>query len=163
MVLDYLNHDFGSLFTKLYVAFFTWLIVLIGIGIDLFHGTKKSKAIGEYIHSYGLRQTVQKVINYLSMMLFMLLFDSINPLGQFLEVFRVLPMASIIGALVLTWIEFKSVREKADEKFRRKTTKATREILEIITSDENALHKIAEKFKKTDNEETNAGQQKETL
>lgn len=86
----------------------------------------------------------------MSMMLFMLLFDSLNPLGQFIEMFKGLPMASVVGALVLTYIEFKSVREKADEKFRRKTNKATKDLLEIITSDESVLRKISENFKKTD-------------
>lgn len=148
MITDFLNNDINSLIAKLYIVFFTWLVVLIAIAIDLYHGIKKSKSLGEYTHTYGLRQTVQKIINYLSMMLFMLLFDVLNPFS-FIEQIQGMPIASMGGAIVLVWIEFKSVREKADQKFRRRTEKATKELLDVILKDENGvMEKIRDNFNK---------------
>lgn len=154
MIFDYLQHNYQNIIEKLFIIFFTWFVVLTAIGIDLVHGIKKSKAVGEYTHSYGLRQTIKKIINYLSMMVFMLLFDSLNPLGGMIDIFK-LPLASIVGALSLVWIEFISVREKADEKFRRRTAKTTGDILEILVTDERIKKKIRDNLKNEKNEEVN--------
>ncbi|MFL9844727.1 holin [Flavobacterium rhizosphaerae] len=142
MILDFVNGDLKGIYIKVSIVFFTWLVVLLAVGIDLYFGIKKSKSLGEITHSYGLRQTVQKIVNYLAMMLFMLLFDSISPLGLLNEGFNILPLASIIGAVILVWTEFLSVREKADEKYRRKTEKVARELLEIALKDDSVLNKL---------------------
>lgn len=147
MILDYINGDFLLLKLKIIIAFFTWFIVLVAIGIDLHFGIKKSKSIGEFTHSHGLQRTVQKVVNYLAMMLFMLMFDSINPLGLIHANFNILPLASIVGCGILVWTEFISVREKADQKFRRKTDKVAKDLLDLAMKDENLLKKLKDNFK----------------
>lgn len=146
MILDYINGDLQLLKLKIIIAFFTWFVVLLAIGIDLHFGIKKSKSIGEFTHSHGLQRTVQKVVNYLAMMLFMLMFDSINPLGLIHKNFNILPLASIVGCGILVWTEFISVREKADQKFRRKTDKVAKDLLELAMKDENLLKKIKDNF-----------------
>lgn len=147
MILDYINGDFLLLKLKIIIAFFTWFIVLVAIGIDLYFGIKKSKLIGEFTHSHGLQRTVQKVVNYLAMMLFMLMFDSINPLGLIHANFNILPLASIVGCAILVWTEFISMREKADQKFRRKTDKVAKDLLDLAMKDENLIKRIKENFK----------------
>ncbi|MFL9845448.1 hypothetical protein [Flavobacterium rhizosphaerae] len=142
MVLDYVNSNLSAIILKVVIIFFTWLIVLVAVGIDLRYGIRKSKSIGDYTHSAGLRRTVKKIIDYLAMMVFMFLFDSINPLGLISEKFNILPLASIIGAIILVWIEFVSVREKADEKFRRRTDKTAREILDIALKEGGVLERL---------------------
>lgn len=142
MILDYINGLFDSIILKLIIIFFTWLVVLVAVGIDLVFGIKKSKKNGEFTHSFGLRQTVQKVVNYLAMMLFMLLFDSINPLGLIHQNFNVLPLASVIGCLILTWIEFISVREKSDQKYKRKIDKVAKELIDLAMTDDNIVKRI---------------------
>jgi hypothetical protein len=132
---------------KFIIASFLWLVVLVAIGIDLFFGIKKSKSTGEFTHSHGLQRTVQKVINYLAMMLFMLMFDAISPLGLIHDKFNILPLASIVGCIILVWTEFISVREKSEEKFRRKTDKVAKDLLELAMKDENLLKRIKETFK----------------
>lgn len=147
MILDYINGQMPLIISKLLIVFFTWFIVLLAVGIDLFFGVKKSKDAGLYIHSIGLRRTVTKIINYLGMMMFMFMFDSISPLGLIHNNFNVLPLASIVGCIVLVYIEFKSVREKSEHKFRNQTNKAVAEILDAVLSDEKILNKLKDKFK----------------
>jgi len=147
MILDYINGQFNLIETKLLILFFTWLIVLLAIAIDLFFGIKKSKEDNLYIHSIGLRRTVTKIINYLGMMVFMGMFDAISPLGLLHGNFNILPLASVVGCIVLVYIEFKSVREKSENKFRNQTQKAVAEIIEAVLSDESVLNKVKDKFK----------------
>lgn len=147
MILDYLNGNLLLLKLKLVIASFLWFIVLIAIGVDLYFGIKKSKSSGELTHSHGLQRTVQKVVNYLAMMLFMLMFDAINPLGLIHDKFNLLPLASIVGCGILVWTEFISVREKSEQKFRRKTDKVAKDLLELAMKDENLIKRLKETFK----------------
>lgn len=146
MILDYLSGDFLALKLKIIIAFFTWFIVLLAIGVDLYFGIKKSRQAGEFTHSHGLQRTVQKVVNYLAMMLFMLMFDSINPLGLIHTNFSVLPLASIVGCTILVWTEFISVREKSEQKFRRKTDKVAKDLLELAMKNKDLVKAMAEKM-----------------
>jgi len=147
MILDYLNGQYDLIITKVMLIFFTWLIVLLAITIDLIFGVKKSKEENLYISSIGLRRTVTKIINYLGMMVFMMMFDAISPLGLLHSNFNILPLSSVIGCIILVYIEFKSVREKSENKFRNQTTKAVAEILEAVLDDESILNKVKDKFK----------------
>lgn len=147
MILDYINHELHLIELKFLIIFFTWLIVLLAIGVDLFFGIKKSKEDNLYIHSVGLRRTVTKVINYLAMMLFMLFFDALSPLGLLHGNFNILPLASVIGCLILVYIEFKSVREKSENKFRYQTNKALTELIDVLMKDDSVIEKLRDKFK----------------
>lgn len=147
MILDYINGNLQHLLMKVIIVFFTWFVVLVAIGIDLHFGIQKSKKEGDFVHSFGLRQTVKKTIYYMAFMLFMFLFDSINPLGLIHENFNVLPLASVLGAIVLVRTEFISVKEKSDQKYQRKIDKVAKELLEIAMKDEGILNKIKENFK----------------
>lgn len=147
MILDYINGQIHLIELKFFIIFFTWLIVLLAIAVDLVFGIKKSKADGIYVHSVGLRRTVTKVINYLAMMLFMLFFDALSPLGLLHGNFNILPLASVVGCLILVYIEFKSVREKSENKFRYQTNKALTELIDVLMKDETVLDKLRDKFK----------------
>jgi hypothetical protein len=127
MILDYINGNLFMLQLKFIIASFLWLVVLVAIGIDLFFGIKKSKSTGEFTHS--------------------LMFDAISPLGLIHDKFNILPLASIVGCIILVWTEFISVREKSEEKFRRKTDKVAKDLLELAMKDENLLKRIKETFK----------------
>lgn len=150
MILDFVNGNWAAIRLKMIVISITWAAVLVAVAIDLRSGIKKSKSLGEYTHIYGLRQTIQKVVYYLTFMTFMGLFDIINPLGLMHQNFNILPLASVFGAIVLVWIEFKSVREKANMKYRRRTAKAAKELLDIALKDDGVIQKIRDSFENAD-------------
>lgn len=118
MIIEILNKNYAAVVTQLTVVVLAWVIVIASIGIDLHFGIKKSRENGVFkTHSYGLRKTSEKVVQYLAFMLFMFFIDVLNPVWAYFE-FRALPLATIFGAIVLVYTEWKSVREKSDEKFR---------------------------------------------
>ncbi|WP_177764039.1 holin [Flavobacterium sp. I3-2] len=118
MIIEILNKNYDAIVMQLAVVVLAWIIVVASIGIDLHFGIKKSRELGVFkTHSYGLRKTSEKVVQYLAFMMFMLFIDVLNPIWAYLS-FPALPLLSIFGAIVLVYTEWKSVREKADEKFR---------------------------------------------
>ncbi len=118
MIIEILNKNYEALIMQLTVVLIAWLIVILSIGIDLYFGIKKSRELGLFkTHSYGLRETSKKTVQYLAFMAFMLFIDVLNPVWVYFD-FVPLPLLSIFGAIVLVYTEWKSVREKADEKFR---------------------------------------------
>ena len=118
MIIEILNKNYEALIMQLTVVLIAWLIVILSIGIDLHFGIKKSRELGLFkTHSYGLRETSKKTVQYLAFMAFMLFIDVLNPVWVYFD-FVPLPLLSIFGAIVLVYTEWKSVREKADEKFR---------------------------------------------
>ena len=151
MVLDFINGNLALLKLKIIIVFFTWFVVMVAIGIDLYFGIHKSKKEGVFEHSYGWRQTIKKTIYYLAFMLFMFLFDSISPLGLIHQNFNILPLASVVGCAILLRTEFISVREKSDQKYQHKIDKVAKELLELAMSDDNVLNKLKDKFKDENN------------
>lgn len=138
MILEIINKDYDALIGQLQVVLLAWAIVIFAIGIDLYYGIRKSKAGGMFTHSYGLRRTSQKVVQYLSLMLFMLFFDSLNVFWIYFDVQKV-PIATLFGAIVLVYTEAKSVREKTSEKFRKAIAENPAEIIEFFKDNKKLL------------------------
>lgn len=117
---------------KLFMVCCTWICVLVSMLIDLYFGIQKSKSIGEHTTSEGFRRSIQKFAFYYSMMFFALIFDTLFlPVSISLNIayiLKVAPLFSILCAAGLVLTEAKSVREKADQKLRRKTDRSNREI-----------------------------------
>ena len=112
MIIEILNKNYEALIMQLTVVLIAWLIVILSIGIDLYFGIKKSRELGLFkTHSYGLRETSKKTVQYLAFMAFMLFIDVLNPTWVYFD-FVPLPLLSIFGAIVLVYTEWKSVREK---------------------------------------------------
>lgn len=146
MILDILNKDFSAIQAQLLVVFMCFILVIFSIGIDLYFGIQKSKKVGIYTHSYGLRKTSEKVVQYLAFMLFMLFIDILNPVWAYLN-YKALPLLSIFGAIVLVYTEWKSVREKSSDKFRNDIGSNSKEIIGHIQDIKSELSKL-----KTDGE-----------
>lgn len=146
MILEIINKDWSALIGQLHVVLFTWFIVMLSIGIDLYYGIQKSKKSGMFIHSYGLRRTSTKVVQYLSFMLFMLFFDALNVFWIYFDVQKI-PIASIFGAIVLVYTEGKSVREKTSEKFRKAIAENPAEIVEFIKDNKKLLKELTQDIK----------------
>lgn len=112
-----------------------WGCVIIAVSVDLYHGIRKSKKHGEFTHSYGLRKTVEKTVSYLTFMLFMLIADVIMSLATSTLLpfgLAALPMFNIVGALVLTYNEWVSVREKSDQKMLNRINKSGSELSKMV-------------------------------
>ena len=131
MILDIIKKDYVELILQLQAVLVTWAVVIMAIGIDLYYGIRKSRKSGMFTHSYGLRRTSAKTVQYLSFMLFMLFFDVLNVFWVYFD-FQKMPLASIFGAVVLVYTEAKSVREKTSEKFRKAIAENPAEIVEFI-------------------------------
>lgn len=151
MILEIVTGEFHKLLIQMYVVFLAWLIVVLAIGIDLHFGIKKSKQNGLFVHSYGLRQTSSKVVQYLALMAFFLFIDVLNPFWIYFE-YQSMPLLSVFGAIVLTYTEYKSVREKTDEKFREDFDGNAKELYKFIMENKDYLENLKAKTK--DNEES---------
>lgn len=146
MILELINKDYGAIIAQLHVVLAAWIIVLLSIGIDLYYGIKRSKNSGMFMHSYGLRRTSSKVVQYLSFMLFMLFFDCLNIFWIYFDVQKV-PVATIFGAIVLVYTEAKSVREKTSEKFRKAIAENPAEIVEFFKDNKKLLRELVDDVK----------------
>lgn len=149
MLLEIVLGDYAKLLTQIYVVFLSWLIVILAIGIDLYFGIKKSKQTGLYVHSYGLRQTSKKTVQYLSFMFFFFFIDVLNPFWVYFD-YQSMPLLSIFGAIVLTYTEYKSVREKSDEKFRNDFDGNAKELYKLLKENKDFLKELDKKKTKED-------------
>lgn len=127
------DQAYKIIIAKLFMVCGAWLCVLMAMLIDLYFGVQKSKSIGEHTTSEGFRRSIQKFAFYYSMMFFALIFDILFvPVSIALDivfVLKVAPFFSILCAAGLVLTEAKSVREKADQKLRRKTDKSRQEVI----------------------------------
>jgi hypothetical protein len=144
MILEIINKEYDALMWQLKFVLVAWIIVIVSIGFDLFFGIKKSKEIGIFTHSYGLRQTSQKVVQYLSFMAFMLFFDALNVFWVYLDVQKI-PLATLFGAIVLVYTEAKSVREKTSDKFRKALKHHPKEIIQLIKDNKDLVEDLIKK------------------
>lgn len=151
MLLEIINRNYDGLYLQIMVIFMSWVIVILAIGIDLYFGIQKSKEKKIYTHSFGLRQTSAKVVQYLAFMFFMLFIDILNPVWVYTS-FIPLPLFSLFGAIVLVYTEFKSVKEKSSEKFRLAVTQNPLEIIKFITDNRDMIDRVRSmKEENTDN------------
>lgn len=152
MILEVLNKNYDAIVMQLIVVVLAWVIVVASIGIDLHFGIKKSRDLGVFkTHSYGLRKTSEKVVQYLAFMLFMFFIDVLNPLWAYIT-FKALPLATIFGAIVLVYTEWKSVKEKADEKFRYAMKNSPSDIINFIRENKELIDEFS-KFQKNKEDE----------
>lgn len=143
MIIDILHKNYDSLFVQLTIVMIVWLLVILSNGIDLYFGIKKSKESGVYTHSYGLRKTSEKVVQYLAFMFFMLFIDVLNPIWVYFDLVQ-LPLLTIFGGIVLIYTEWKSVKEKTDEKFRYAIKNNTADIIKFLQENKDFVEKLSE-------------------
>lgn len=151
MILDILNRDYVSIQKQLLIVFMCFIIVVLSIGIDLYFGIKKSKVQGVFTHSYGLRQTSKKTVEYLALMLFMFFIDVLNPFWVYFD-YVALPLFSIFGAIVLVYTEWKSVREKSSEKFRFAIKENPTEIIDFILKNKEKIDELVSDVKRKEDD-----------
>lgn len=155
------DQAYKIIIAKLFMVCGAWICVLVAMLIDLYFGIQKSKSIGEHTTSEGFRRSIQKFAFYYSMMFFALIFDTLFlPVSISLniaDVLKVAPFFSILCAAGLVLTEAKSVREKADEKLRRKTDQSRREIASgifDILKNKDSIIDLVNTMKKDENSNT---------
>lgn len=153
MITEFLNKDYETIILKLIVVSIAWGMVLLAMAIDLYFGIKKANSLNEARSSEGYKRSVQKFSLYYSTLVFALIFDTLIPISYFVEFpLSAVPFVTILAALALIYTEYKSVREKAEEKVRRKVDESTLQILELLKNKEDVLGKVLEQLKTQNNE-----------
>lgn len=95
------------------VVLVCWLFMVISVLIDFWSGISTAKAIGEPLQSKGFRRTIYKIADYIRVMIFAIMFDT---LGICFVHPYTLPFATILGTFAIMLIEGKSVIENSKRK-----------------------------------------------
>jgi hypothetical protein len=155
-IKDIVNQDYAALEVKIYVLVALYIVAIFAILLDLWSGVRKAKKRGEFISSYGLRRTVDKMVKYLNLMLCFTLIDIVLSLIESIN----LPFATMIATMLVCVIEIKSIYEKFDQK--EKVREAAKTLGTIIKNRNDLLNAFeqfgqneANKAKENTNQKTN--------
>lgn len=78
-VLDFLYAlDLTNLYRHIGVTLMCWLVMFISVLIDMWDGVQTARVMKEKVDSKGLRRTFAKAGDYWRMMLFGLMFDTLD-------------------------------------------------------------------------------------
>lgn len=112
-MLDFLNSgNYESLQRLGLIMLSLWIVMTVAVLVDLWAGISRAKANGEFVHSYGLRRTCEKLGSYWRIQLMGLTIDIVGSLVNW----YVLPFASIVITLGILVIEALSVWENEKSK-----------------------------------------------
>lgn len=124
----------------LLIAVATMLVVFIAMMVDLASGLRKAKIRGELRSSQALKRTFTKFITYEGGMVIALCFDILIHMSRLpqlfgLEVIAGIPVIMCLVGAFLCVVEFISVREKADQKTRKKMSDAAELLNSLLAND----------------------------
>ena len=132
--------------TAIYVlaaVFLMYFAALACVFADLRAGVRKAKKNGVFRSSYGYRKTVKKIAEYFNMMMILTVIDAIQMalvyiLGlQMSWTLPFVPVFTAIGALIVAFIELKSVREKQSDKDKARVDDTVETLLKILKNPDN--------------------------
>ena len=143
MIETYLGHDVSR---GLAIIFVCCLLVIAAALIDMWTGVDAARVNKEKIRSHSLRKTVQKVIDYLRIVIFGVLIDF---LGLFFPWYD-MPYLCVVVTLGVILIEGKSVIEN----FKKKRSSAAN-VIDLVgqiikCADEKDAKKLISLIKGTD-------------
>ena len=113
-----------KIIVTLWILFGIYILVGIMILADLWSGIRKAKRLGEARTSYGYRRTITKIAQYYNVLIALTIVDAMQMSAiWYLESFYehkipMFPFITLIGAILLCFIEIKSIYEKAENKVR---------------------------------------------
>lgn len=113
-----------------------WFFVMCACLVDFWSGTSTAKALGESLHSHGLRRTIVKIGEYWRVLIFTLMFDMLGALLPFYS----LPFATMLCAIGIICIEARSVIENSQRKHSHaaEVPDMVKQIVEAATSEQGA-------------------------
>ena len=130
-------------------------IILIAVFLDLNSGIKKAKKRNEYVSSYKMRRTLEKLRLYLSVTLIAVMIDVVQIFFIYMhncqttgKIWWMLPIATGLVSLFIVLLEGKSIKEKADKKEQKEAREGFEMILRIakaLSSDD--IAKLIENIK----------------
>lgn len=149
MVIHILNKNYDQILLALLIISVAWIAVAIAIGLDLYFGVKKAKSLGECTTSEGFRRTVNKATYYYALMSFGAIFDTLNVFTPifFSVKLAIIPFFTIIVALALSINEMKSVREKAEDKVRRRSDQTFKEVIKLVKERQDLMDNLLKHLK----------------
>lgn len=107
-----------------YISFGLYALVMCCILADLWSGVRKAKRLGVARTSYGYRRTISKIAQYYNVLIVLTFIDIMQMASLwYLEVYYqhflpMFPFITLVGAIGICLIEFKSIYEKAEDKVR---------------------------------------------
>ncbi|MFB9120998.1 phage holin family protein [Bergeyella porcorum] len=148
MILDFIDSNWDKMHLTLIIISFCWIVVCIAILIDLYFGVKKARQMKEATSSEGFRRTINKATYYYALMTFALIFDAFDVVTPYLISNKVatIPFFSMFVALGLVLNEAKSVREKAEDKVRRKSDATFQEVIRLIKARQDLMDELINKL-----------------
>lgn len=119
------------------IAVFAQVVVFIAMGIDLGSGLHKASQRGEVHTSWGFKATLDKFIRYNGSLLITTCMDLFIYFSNLFVAFGLdsmqgVPIATCVWGFFLCFIEYKSVRESADMKTKKKMEVAKEELEGIV-------------------------------
>ena len=108
----------------LIILFSLYILILFMIGLDFWSGIRKAKKNNIVRSSYGFRRTVEKIKEYYNAMTALTIIDAMQvSVIWYLETYYqysipMFPFVTLLGAIGLSFIEIKSIYEKAEDKQR---------------------------------------------
>lgn len=142
------NKDFDGLIffiaVRVAIILVCWIFMIVSSVVDFWSGTTTAKALGQHLMSHGFRRTVQKIGDYVRLMLFALMFDV---LGSMLS-FYIAPFATMLCTAAVMLIEGKSVVENSKRKksHAAEIPDIVKQIVEATTTEQG--HEILEQVSK---------------
>lgn len=134
-----IQHVISGEYTKLYSGFIALVVlailILIVALIDLHFGIKKSKADNKFkTHSFGLRQSWNKIKEYWAYLFLAFVVDFLNVIWVYVKDVEAMPLISIFVTITVVYTEYKSIREKSDEKVRHALKDSSVETINYISN-----------------------------
>lgn len=113
-------------------------IILIATFLDLNCGIKKAKKRGEYVSSYKMRRTLEKLRLYLSVTLIAVMIDIAQMFFVYIHnqqtkgaIWWILPVATGIVSMFIVFLEGKSIKENAEKKDQKEVKEGLETLLKI--------------------------------
>lgn len=145
-----------KIYLQLIVLALIYIVVVFFVALDLWSGVRKARQAGVYRSSFGFRKTVAKLAQYLNLMLAVTGVDALQMLA--LHNYKVnlpmFPVLTLLAAVLIGFIEVKSIFEKAEDKERAKIAEAAKLAQELLGNStvQNIATQIADHLKQTEPE-----------
>lgn len=119
------------------LAVIVMLTVIVAIGIDFISGWRKAKLRGDDRTSYAASRSFTKILIYEGLVLIGICMDTMIHFAwaMFMESAYYVPLAAIFFGIVLCIVEAWSVKEKADQKQRKRMDDAAAVIASMLDKD----------------------------
>lgn len=112
--------------------------ILAAVFLDLNSGIRKAKKRGEFVSSYKMRRTLEKLRLYLSVTLIAVMIDVVQIFFIYMHncqttggIWWMLPIATGLVSLFIVFLEGKSIKEKADKKDQKEVKDSIDVLLKV--------------------------------